>query len=81
MKNLMFMFRTQKCIIFVQNYITIITKNNLKSKSYIFHAKTSQVKQTYHLHISNIYFLCRFLQLKATNFSWTYYFMISHEFY
>jgi hypothetical protein len=64
----MFMFRTQKCIIFVQNYITIITKNYLKSKSYIFHAKTSQVKQTYHLHLSNIYFLCHFLQLKAHKF-------------
>ncbi len=51
----MFMFNTKKLHSFIQNYITIIARMELKHKSYIFHIKMSQVKKTYHLYKSNMY--------------------------
>jgi len=61
----MFMFNTKKLHSFIQNYITIIARMELKHKSYIFHIKMSQVKKTYHLYKSNMYIFIPFLHFEA----------------
>ncbi len=46
---------TQKLHNFIQNYIMIIARIQLKYKLYVLHIKTSQVEKAHHLYISYIY--------------------------
>jgi hypothetical protein len=49
----------------MQNHIMIIAQILLKCKSYVFHIKTSQVKNTYHLYKSNKYLFVLFLDFES----------------